>query len=286
MIPGNQPDGTLVVAREKRSLSTSQIDMLSKCGEMYRRRYILGQRLPSTISMMVGIAVDNVVTFNLDKKAMSGELMEPDKVHELTLLNYRRAVKDAKESDAGILFKQSELLEGKEASIAEGEKKALRMTRLHSENVAMKLSPIHVQRALRVELPGYPFNIGGVIDIQEIDSVRDTKTKNRTPVKDIADIDDQLTVYALLVYFNDGAIPPRLILDCLIDNKTPVYKPFESTRTEADFDVYLNRIAVACEAIEAGIFVPARESDWWCGKDSCGYWPNCKYVKRSQRPTS
>jgi hypothetical protein len=171
-----------------------------------------------------------------------------------------------------------------EAAIAEGEAKAVRLAFMHAELVAPTLNPIYLQRPLSIEIPGYPFDIGGILDIQEFDSVRDTKTKGKTPPKDVADTDDQLTVYAMLVYLTDGTIPQKLVLDCLIDTKTPKYVAFETTRTEEDFNVLLRRISVACDAIESGVFLPARESDWWCSEFSCGFWQSCKYVKRSRRP--
>jgi hypothetical protein len=84
----------------------------------------------------------------------------------------------------------------------------------------------------------------------------------------------------------DGAIPNRLIFDCLVDNKIPKYAPFESTRTEEDFDVLLRRITAACIAIDAGAFIPAKETDWCCSPDWCSFHGSCKYVKRSKRPNS
>lgn len=282
-IAANIPDPPL---KKKGGLSITSIETLLKCGEMFRRRYILKQRSPVTIDMIVGRAVDDSVTLNLDRKMIKDQFMSIEEITDLVLDRYRKAIREARESDEGILLKKKEALAGKEESIIEGEKKAVRLAKIHAIEVAPKLHPIHLQRSLSVELPDHPFDIGGVIDIQEVDAVRDTKTKGKTPPGTVADEDEQLTVYAMLVYLHDGAIPPKLILDCLIDNKTAIYRPFETTRIEEDFDVLLERIAVANYAIQCGVFLPARQSDWFCGEYQCGYWPTCKYVRRKHRPIS
>jgi hypothetical protein len=273
--------------KPKRRLSISQLETLSKCGEQYRRRYILHQRTPSGISMIVGGVVDKAVTKNLEAKMTTGQLLGRDELREFVMREYAAKIaEESEEGKEGIGFTEKELLEGKDESIQEGKEKAVRLTLLHADVVAPKLNPLYLQRHLSVELPGYPFDIGGILDIQEVDSVRDTKAKSKTPSKDAAETDDQLTVYAFLVLMNDGMIPPKLILDCLIDTKIPKYVPFETTRVEEDFNALFERTSVACQAIESGIFMPARESDWWCSKDYCGFWQTCKYVKRSRRLNS
>jgi hypothetical protein len=285
---GQQPDGTFIIEKseQKKRLSNSQIETLTKCGEQYRQRYVLHHRSPAGISLFVGSAVDKGVTQNLDKKIMLGSLMSNEELEQIVRTAYRSAVREAKEGDEGILLKKDEAEMGLEEAIADGEAKAVRLALLHARDVAPSLNPIALQRPIGIELPGYPFDIGGILDIQEADSVRDTKTKGTTPPKDTAHRDDQLTIYAMLVFLADGAIPQKLILDCLVDLKTPKYVPLESTRTEEDFNVLLRRIAIACEAIDSGIFLPAPETDWWCSEYSCGFWQNCKYVKRSRRPAA
>jgi hypothetical protein len=73
-------------------------------------------------------------------------------------------------------------------------------------------------------------------------------------------------------------------MDYLIDIAIPKAVPFKSTRTVSDFQVLLRRVEVAAKALQVGIFVPARETDWWCSEKWCGYYPECKYVKRIKRP--
>jgi hypothetical protein len=282
---GEQPDGTpkLEKVEVKRHLSISQLNLLSTCGEAYRRRYILKQRTAPGISMLVGSAVDKAVTQNLFTKIEKGNLLTLEEIRSLTVAEYNQRIT---ECDGDIEFKQTEIAEGKEESIAAGRQKALRLSELHAQIVAPILSPMFVQRPLSFDHPDYPFSIGGIIDIQEPDAVRDTKAKAKTPAKDTADRDDQLTMYALLVLFNDGAIPAKLVLDCLIDTKIPKYVPLETMRTEEDFNPLLQRIHAAHIALERGVFIPAKETDWCCSPDYCSFFKSCKYVKHSRRPAA
>jgi hypothetical protein len=290
---GEQPDGTFVVEKilseiqppKKRRLSISQLELLSKCGYAYELRYIKKMQEPKGISLFVGSAIHASVAANLNHKIEKGSLLPLDKVIECGVMNFTREI--SKPSDENnILFKQDELLDGKAQSIQAGRDKVKRLSRLHAESVAPNLEPMFVERPIGIVLDGYPFDVNGVIDIEEPEALRDTKTKNKTPSKDVAEVDDQLTQYGMLKYLSGEGIPKSLVLDCLIDNKTPIYKPFATTRVEEDFQVLLYRIENACLVIERGAFVPARESDWWCGKEACGFWEKCKYVKRSKRPTS
>jgi hypothetical protein len=291
---GQQPDGTLVVEKvqTKKSISISQMNILSQCGEKYRRQYIMREYSPRALSMIVGSVIHEVVASNLRAKIQSGMLLKIEEVTSMARIKFREAINEAQDRarsegfEWGIHFKEEELLDGRQESINEAQSKAVRLSRLHAELVAPSLNPLFVERPLWVELPGYPFDMGGILDVEEFDSVRDTKTKSKSPSKGDSLKEDQLTAYAFLRYMKDGVIPPRLILDCLVDTKVPKYVPDESNRTEDDFDVLLRRIDAASYAIDKQVFIPARETDWWCGKNACSFWQTCKYVKQSRRPAA
>lgn len=59
---------------DKKHLSISQINMLGRCGEQYRRRYIEGEKIPPGIAALVGRGVDDSVTINLQNKIDTGDL--------------------------------------------------------------------------------------------------------------------------------------------------------------------------------------------------------------------
>jgi hypothetical protein len=187
-----------------------------------------------------------------------------------------------------IALNDEELKLGIKQAKGQGHDRSVRLAKLHSQEMAPHIEPTHLQREIKVVLEGHPYDLLGYIDIQEgTNAIRDTKTSGKTPPKDVADRDDQLTLYAMMACVNDGIIPKLLSLDYLIDLKTaPVSKSFLTTRMKEDFKPIIRRIEAASLALEKGVFIPARESDWWCNERWCGFHSNCKFVKRSRRPAN
>lgn len=280
---GEQPDGTLKVEKiEKPHLSISQLNMLSKCGEQYRRRYILNHKIPPGIALLVGSAVDRTVTRNLGRKMETRFLLSEAEVADLAAHEYNEQWNQGE-----VALTEDEALLGLKAARGMGLDKSVRLARLHAAQLAPAINPTHLQRKVEVELKGYPYDLLGYIDIQEgARAIRDTKTTAKTPPADVADKDDQLTIYAMMAKVIDGIIPEKLCLDYLIDTATAKAKSFETQRDTEDFKPILHRVETASIALEKGVFVPARESDWWCNARWCGYHSTCAYVKRARRPAA
>jgi hypothetical protein len=263
----------------KPRLSITQLNMISKCGEQYRRRYIVGEKRPPAVAMLVGRAVDNTVTQDLTSKKDGNGLLPLDQVMEVA-----RDSLNAEWGRGEVALSDDEVRQGIKAVRGEAVDKSVRLSRLHRIEVAPRIEPTHLQREVVVELPNYSHDLLGYIDIQEgAERVRDTKTSAKTPSADVAHKDDQLTLYALMVKVIDGEIPRELCLDYLVDTKTPKAESFPTERTLEDFEPMLRRVENAISVLEKGAFVPARESDWWCSPRWCGYWNSCPYVKKARR---
>lgn len=263
----------------KPQLHLSALDMLSKCGEQFRRRYIEKEKIPPGVAAIVGTGVDRSVTRNLGSKIETKALLSLEEVEAIA----RDSV--ANEFDAGgVMLTAEERFAGAAAVKGEAVDKAIRLAGLHAKEMAPALSPTHVQRAWVLDLKGYPMDLAGTIDVQEAAAtVRDTKTSGKTPSAEIAHQSDQLTMYALAVQVLDGQAPAKVVLDYLVDLKTPKAVTFESTRSKEDFAVMLRRIENGIRAIEAGVFVPARQTDWWCNEKWCGYAGTCPYFRGKQQ---
>lgn len=254
----------------------SQLDTLSRCGEQYRRRYLEREIIPPGIAALVGKATDQAVSTNLQHKVDTAELLPVEAVGDVA----RDGIANEWAS-GGVKLEPDEVARGEQAVKGEATDKAVRLAVLHATDKAPSLSPTHVQRRWTLELKNYPLDLVGVLDVQEAGrSVRDTKTAGKTPSQNIAHQSDQLTAYALAVKVIDGEPPDLVALDYLIDNKTPVVKTFESTRDNDDFRALLHRVEVSIAALEKGVFVPARQTDWWCSPKFCGYHSTCKYVRQ------
>jgi hypothetical protein len=259
-------------------LSMTQLDMLSKCGEQYRRRYVDKEIIPPGVAAVVGKATDRSVNQNLEHKIATKELLPIEAVADTARDGLNQ------EWQSGVILGDEEVGRGVKAVKGEAVDKAVRLSVLHAKQTAPTLEPTHVQRKWTVEISGYPMDLFGFIDVQEgTNSVRDTKTAGKTPNGNVADQSDQLTGYALAVRVLDGKAPEKVVLDYLIDNKTPVAKSFESTRDGDDFAALLHRVEVAIVALEKGVFIPARQTDWWCSPKWCGFHGSCRYVRQPKQ---
>lgn len=258
----------------KPALSISAMDMLSKCGEQYRRRYIEKERIAPGVAAVVGRGVDASVNRNLTAKIETAELLTVDEV-ESTARD--QVAHDWGTAEISLSTEEREL--GVPTVRAASIDKAVRLSGLHATDTAPTLNPTKVQRRWRIELPNYPMDLTGVTDIEELTTVRDTKTAAKSPRENEAELSDQLTLYALAMKVLDGTAPAKVALDYLVDTKVPKAVTRESTRDLDDFHVMLRRIETAENAIDRQIFVPARQSDWWCSARWCGYFQTCPYAR-------
>jgi CRISPR/Cas system-associated exonuclease Cas4 (RecB family) len=260
-------------------ISITQINMLGFCGEQYYRRYVLGDKIPPGISLIVGKCTDKTVNDDMTAKIETGELLPVEQIKDIAhdTLNV--------EWDHGVLLTEDEVKEDLKKVKGAAIDKTVRLSVLHRTDLAPKLNPTHVQRKWELELPGYP-NIIGYIDLQEgTTSIRDTKTTARTPSEDAAHISEQLTIYALAGRVLDGKIPDKLFLDYLVDNKVPKVEIRESIRSEADFGPLFRRLEIALKMISSGLFMPTKQdNNPLCSPRYCGYYRTCPYVRQTIYP--
>ena len=264
-----------VINVNKPHLSISQLDLMSGCGERYRRRYIDKDRPPLGTALVVGKAVDNSVTHNLDYKMRTGELLTAEEAVDIAA---KSVIFEWENVEIALNKKERE--KGPEQVKGDLIDKAVRLARLHYAEIAPFINPTALQRKVEIEFKYLPYNLVGVIDVQEADTVRDTKTSGKSPVVDAADTSDQLTVYALAVWVLDGRIPARLTLDYLVDTKTPKTVIRETVRNEADFHPLMARIESAIKAIENEVFVPCKQGSYPCTSGGCEYYDTCKFVRQ------
>lgn len=272
-----QPDGAYRVEKiEKPQLHVSALGM--KCMEAFRRRYIMGEKIPPGVRMIVGTGTHRGVDADMKHKIETGELLPLDAVTDAT----RDGLNAAWERE-GVTLEPEELARGMKLIRGEAVDKAVRLVKLHHTETAPKIKPIHAERAWSLEIAGKPFDFVGQIDIQEEGAVRDTKTSAKTPSTDCAEKSLQLKAYAMAVKALDGKIPEKVSLDYLIDNKTTKAATFDYAPDAEDFSLVLNRLDTVAYAMEKGVFVPVEPDHWCCDPKWCGYFDSCKYVRRPKQ---
>jgi hypothetical protein len=260
----------------KPKLHWSQIAMLCRCGIQYEMRYVKQIIRPPAIALIVGSATHKSIELNLKNKMDKKVLLPDEEVRQLAAddLNKRWDTEGADlenldEDDAG---KGEKFVRGAAVDMA------VSLASLHNKELAPTIEPIHLERKWDVAINGFPCDLQGTIDVQEQGRIRDTKTSKRSPPKDKADKDEQITMYALASKVLDGSIP-ELAMDFLVKTKVPKSVVQTTHREQADFEPLLERIAAASKCIESGVFLPCPPDSWACDPRYCGWFNQCKFVR-------
>lgn len=256
----------------KPHLSVTSINMYFRCLHQGYLRYIKGIKKPPGIAALVGRSVDKTVEQNLQNKINKKNLLEPSNIQAIARDTLNQ------EWQEGVLLTKKEKEEGEKKIKGQCVDKSVRLACLHYNKVAPFIKPIKVPRKWEIEISGFPYNITGIMDIQEKSSIRDTKT-SAVKKTGAAEKSFQLTMYALAGKILDKK-NYKLYLDYLIDNKIPKEDIQETLRTQKDFDVLFRKLEIIAEVLEKGIFPPCnQELSWWCSPQYCGYFGNeCKYT--------
>jgi hypothetical protein len=258
--------------------SKSGIAMYMRCGEQYRRRYLLGERRPPGVAAKVGHGVHRGVEMDLRAKLATATLLSLDEHAAIT----RDAVVKSWAEEAPDLaaLDPEERARGTAALQGDAIDKAIRLGAAHHSVLAPTIYPVALEEHYVAELAGMglDFDLHGIVDIEEAHGLRDTKTSGKSPVANAADESIELTHYAVLKRAVDGRTPDRVSLDTLVALKSgPKVVTSESRRRDTDIRSYLSRVQVIHEAIQRGVFVPADPQHWACSAKFCGYFEDCPF---------
>lgn len=260
----------------KPHISHSQLDMYSRCGMQYWHRYIEGIKAPPSVAMLVGSGTHEAIEADLAEKMATGQLLQDEAIPDIAAdtVNRRWGAEPP-------LLNEEEALNGEKKTKGEAVDRAIALAVCHHRDLAPELNPVAVEREWRVDVQGYPFELMGYIDVQEPESIRDTKTSKKSPDKNAASNSQQLTLYHLACRVLDKT-DPVLYLDTLVSTKTPKVVTQTTTRTSMDHQRLLDRIAVMHDAVMKGVFTPAPEDAWCCSERWCGYWKMCPFGQKGR----
>lgn len=257
----------------------SQLSMLSKCGLLYEFVHVKGVRIPPGIAQVRGTGVHGGAQVNLKNKIATGKLMPVEAVQEAAA----QAFKAAWEKE-GVRLDEEEVLIGMDKVKGAALDVVTSLAGLHARELAPQLEPVKVEETWRLELKGSPVDLAGTTDVEEKRRVRDLKTSAKSPNADAAETSEQLTVYALAKRTLDGTTGEvEVMLDTLVNNKTPKLVTQKSVRIDDDFREVLERVGRATKVIQSGAFMPADPSNWWCSQRWCGMWSQCPHGARQRK---
>lgn len=260
-------------------VSPSQLDMYLRCGEQYRRRYILGEKIPPGVAMVKGKAVHKGAEVNLRQKIEShADLPESD------VVDAAAAEVETSVDSQGLMLTEEEQGRGLGAVVGELKDRSVLLARTMHRQLSPRLQPVMVERPVRIDLPDASHDLFGIVDVVDQQGVvRDLKVSGRKKPQAEVDRSDQLTFYALAIEKETGQPVPAVAFDEVVDRKTPGVETTLSTRGPADAAVFVARVNAMLGGVKAGVFAPAPVGSWVCSPRFCGYWQTCPYVNSARR---
>jgi len=259
----------------KPALHHSMLATLSKCGMQVYYRWVENIKIPPSFALHVGSAVHRAAELDLRRKMETGQQAHLAEVVDRA----RDSLGLAVEGD-GVLLSPEEKTVGIKTLVAEAQDEAASLARLHHAELTPVLAPIAVEKKMRLELGGFPFDLEGTVDVQETKAIFDLKTASRAPGESDAEGHPQLETYAMMLS-KHGETAETIGLNTLVKSKTGKPKLARVTaRAPRVYDHVVRRIEAAAHTIQAGAFYPADPtgpSGWVCTEKFCGYWNLCPF---------
>lgn len=254
-------------------ISPSGAELLHFCGVAFERRYILrDRRWANTVPQTVGKAVHLAARVDLETKREAGHTIPDAAIPDLAADAFERQwnaeTPDINEGDGYGSTVEDVRGAAKDQSVALGG--------LHHEGIAAHVDPKLVECKVHHNLPGYPFDVMGIVDLTETDDhVRDLKTRKRTPKPEDVANSIQAAMYPFIIEQETGVKVPAFTLDVLVKTKTP--KLVQVSATPGDWSHLYARFDRMAEVLEKGAFLPADPSHWKCSEKFCEYWDDCPF---------
>lgn len=254
-----------------KSLFKSNINMALKCGEQFRRRYGLNQRIPPGIAAGRGISVHYANEVNVKQKIISGVDMPVNDLTDAARDKYVDTFKN------GVFMTRKEIPE-KRKLLNQGLNDAVRITRFYGNVIAPTIKPLDVEVYLKADI-GLDIPLVGILDnIQLGNNIKDIKSSTRKWPEGRATEDTQPYIYGFLYEKNYG-VRPTYETQVLTATKTKTYPQYYPVDiTDRAINTVIEIAHRVHRMVKAGVFMPANRGAWWCSEKWCGYYLTCPYV--------
>lgn len=270
----------------KPRISPSMLAMLVKCPRQAYYSYIENLRQPPGVAMLVGRATHDAVEDDLRNKIENKELLTDEEVGDIAASYLEMEW----ERSGEVHLQPDERSRGAQAVKGESKDRAVTLSLLHHSEIAPKLRPLTVEERFDIRIDGCAHDLSGKLDVKEGGgdkrpwrSIRDTKTKAKTPPAGEVFADVQLQAYALAVELTDKVKPKRIGRTYLVSLKRGAKAIEEDSPPPQDYTPLLQRIATASALLEAGVFMPCDPNHWACSERFCGYWKDvCPFGRRAR----
>jgi len=249
--------------------------MYLRCGEQYRRRYLLKEIIPPGIALLKGTTGHAGAEINFVQKIKSKSDLPLKDVQE-----YASSVFDDTLKAQGIGLTKEELSVGKQKILGDAKDYVVMgILPLMHEKMFPLYQPIEVETLNRIELPSSPYDFVIKMDLATENGIVDYKIIGKAKSQSEIDSSLQLTGYAAGYKVRYKKEPKEIVLEQYVKRKSGPERVVGTTsRDKNDFKALANKILTVGKAIQSGVFLPAQPGSWACSDKFCGYYRSCPYV--------
>jgi len=251
--------------------------MYTKCGEQYRRRYLNKERIPPGIAAAKGGAAHKAAEVNFVQKIETHADLPVTQAQEAAAAAFEDSVR------SGISLTAEEESAGSGKVLGEAKDRAVALTGVFMVHAAPHHQPVLVEQTQRVILKDASHDLVVKLDlVNDIEEVVDHKFTGKTMAFDDLARSTQMKLYALAYHALTGKAASKLVVENIVDLKTPKHNPLEMAVTPDLYEVAVARVNAMLAGLKAGVFLPAPEGAWWCAEKWCGYFNTCPFANKNR----
>ena len=256
-------------------LSATSLGCFWRCPEAFRRRYLLGERGPTSAEMLRGRVVDAAVSAYYRVQLDAGSAPAMSYVEAVLDRAWRTELEDATaEIDWG---------DWPTAALKDSAAAALRA---YLTELAPTVQPVAVQRRFELRLhPALEWSIVGFVDVEDAaGDVIDLKVKKKSHVtQPAADADPQASLY-LLERALTGTPARSFVFHSVCPTAREQVRAVTTPRSRARLQAHVSRVAATARAIDALArqlvsdypWPLADPASWTCSRRYCAHCDGCQ----------
>lgn len=262
------------------TISQSSLNMILRCAESFRRRYLEDEITPPGIALGRGSGVHKACELNHRQKVATARDLPVDELTDAARDTYVNSFRN------GVYLVKEQEPEKKKL-LNEGLNETVRLTRKYRSDLAPEIQPKEVEQKFRVQIPGIQLPLFGILDlIVEKDGeemIRDFKTANRSWPE--GRINEEIQpVFSTFLFQKERGKKPKFHYDVLVALKdSEKVQDLTYEGREGAVNALGAKIMMMQAMMDAGIFPPATPGHWACSEQFCGYWRDCAYVGNGRR---
>lgn len=243
-------------------LSYSSINLFCQCPEHWRRKYVLGEPMPTTAPLLFGSAFHDTIETYIRDKSVDIKTVWAEKYNAALeadpFVEWGKSRPETLYNDGYRMFSDEDILSTVEGLVP----------------LVDEFGPM-IERKVTLYAPDVPVPIIGYIDMVAADGTPcDFKTSARTWTTTRAASETQPLFYlAALNALGHRSKNFRHIV--FVKTKTPQVQIIETPHTTSEIFWLFDMVRRVWDAIETGVF-PMNPNGWLCAEGMCPFWPTCR----------